>query len=63
MIKPEQVPIGVTAVFDAVYEMTRSTEKAIAAALNAWPGAGVNHSRLGERLFILPLTTQENENG
>lgn len=64
MMKPEQVPTGVAAVFDAVWEMTRRTDKALAAALNAWPGAlhriGIKRHKNGEwrqpyPMICLPL--------
>lgn len=59
-MKPEQVPTGVAAVFDAVWEMTRRTDKALAAALNAWPGkdiVGYGPPFYGIDL-ILPLNTE-----
>lgn len=37
MVKPEQIPVGVSATFDAVWEVTRSTEVALAAAISVWP--------------------------
>lgn len=66
MLKAEQIPIGVTAVFDAVWEMTSRTDKAIAAALNAWPGSDYVYRQPHRRsvsysnpAIILPLPQEE----
>jgi hypothetical protein len=65
MIRPEQIPYEVVEAFvDAYYTKDMTRKAAIAAALNAWPGA---HERTDdwctppEHNLILPLT-QENNN-
>ena len=63
MIKPEHIPINVSATFDTVWEMTRSTEKAIAAAINAWPNVECVFITEDEKIysFILPMPQEKND--
>ena len=70
-IKPEQVPYSVTREALTAWMGSEGTimsamERAIAAALNAWPGMrqrrGYAAPGFGETEIILPLPQQENPN-
>ena len=60
MIKPEQIPDEVVTIAWDAFDGTESMKEAIAAAINAWPGAW------GECYFVeewisLPLTEEKND--
>ena len=66
MIEPEQVPYdamraGLQAWMGSEGTIMSAMERAIAAALNAWPGAWTARSPAWDQRLILPLP-QENTN-
>lgn len=66
MLKPEQIPHEAMKAFYEQMAITINPREAVAAALNAWPGWEGSWTGDGDtlrRTIILPLPTQDPENG
>lgn len=61
MIKPNMIPDEVVAALQRAHGFHISPQ-ALATALNAWPGMGVEVARDESESIILPLPQEENTN-
>lgn len=63
MIKPEQIPDEVVTIAWDAFDGTESMMQAIAAAINAWPGAfqWTFNGPLSGNGYILPMPQEKND--